>query len=166
MPSSPGQNCPECSGQEGGISAHFRFCVYASQMFLVLIKLRNWKRPSWDQYGTTLTQSLPKATGTCPVPCLRSEGQIDLFQVPCTTQLISLGNLGGGGEEGSCLSDSFTVTYILMGKWWWLNLNGANCCEGGEACNESRFMDAGCDGTTLMWSFQYCPFKQPESSCY
>lgn len=97
MPSSPGQNCPECSGQEGGISAHFRFCVYASQMFLVLIKLRNWKRPSWDQYGTTLTQSLPKATRTCPVPCLRSEGQIDLLQVPCTTQLISLGNLGGGG---------------------------------------------------------------------
>lgn len=32
---------------------------------------------------------------------------------------------------GGCLSDSFTVTYILMGKWW-LNLKSANCCEGGE----------------------------------
>lgn len=97
MPSSPGQSCPECSGQEGGISAHFRFCVYVSQIFLALVKLRNWERPSWDQYGTTLTQSLPKATGTCPVPCPRAEGQRDLFQVPCTTQLISLGNFFLGG---------------------------------------------------------------------
>lgn len=68
MPSSPGRSCPEASGQEGGISAHSRFCFYVSEIFLVLVKVRNWERPSWDQSGTTLTQSLPKATGTCPPP--------------------------------------------------------------------------------------------------
>lgn len=41
-----------------------RICFYISQIFLVLIKVRNWERPSWDQYCTTLTQSLPKATET------------------------------------------------------------------------------------------------------
>lgn len=61
----------------------FRFFFNISQIFLVLIKVRNWERPSWDQYSTTLTQSLPMTVAspspTSPDTCPSSPSIIPLI---------------------------------------------------------------------------------------